>query len=310
MGSDPSSSAHDPGSLVFVGGTGRSGTHVVGRLLGEHAAFADVPIEARFHCNKRGLPDLLEGRVSFDGFMEKLRDFWWHRVRVDSEPRGLYSLMLRSAFDEALERFEGTYHSDPMVASRRLYLDLLWPLAGEEGKPGLVEMSSHNVREAQILIRLFPEAKVIHTVRDGRDAASSVTTKTWGPDDVIKGIGWWADRLRWIDRGVAGREDGAGYSLADDRFHLVVLDDLVAGRREERLAELCGFLGVESDQGLRSFFDGEMSAAGMHRGRWAQGAGTLGRTRVQRRYERTLERLEGEGNHVARPLMDVMERLG
>ena len=297
-------------SLVFVGGTGRSGTHILGRLLGEHAAYADVPIEARFHCNKRGLPDLLEGRVSLGGFVEKLRSFWWHRIRVDDQPRGLYSLIYRSAFDDAVGRFESSYHLDPIGASRRLYLDLLWPLAEEESKQGLVEMSSHNVREAQMLRRLFPEAKVIHTVRDGRDAASSVTTKTWGPDDVIKGIGWWADRLRWIDRGVAGFEDGAEYALPADRFHLVVLDDLVTGRREERLAELCGFLGIEPDEGMGTFFREEMSAAGMHRGRWAKGLGTVGRARVRKRYERTLDALAAERNHVAPALIDALERLG
>lgn len=296
--------------LIFVGGTGRSGTHIVGRLLGEHAELADVPIEARFHCNKRGMPDLLEGRVSLGGYLEKLRDFWWHRIRVDDQPRGLYSLMHRSAFDDAVERFEADFRDDPIEACRRLYLDLLFPLAEEEGKPGLVEMSSHNVREAQILTRLFPEAKLIHTVRDGRDAASSVTTKTWGPDDVVKGIGWWADRLRSIDRGVAGEEDGARYELPPERFHLVVLDDLVAGRREERLAALCAFCGVEADEGMREFFDGEMTAGGMHRGRWAEGAGPLGRTRVQRRYERTLEALRSEQNHVAEPLIEALARLG
>ena len=301
-------SASEP-NLVFVGGTGRSGTHIVGRLLGEHAAFADVPIEARFHCNKRGMPDLLEGRVSLGGFIEKLRDFWWHRIRVDGQPRGLYSLMLRGAFDAALERFEASYRADPIVACRALYLDLLGPLAGEEGKPGLVEMSSHNVKEAQILRRLFPEAKLIHTVRDGRDAASSVTTKTWGPDDVVHGIGWWADRLRSIDRGVSGTEDGARYELPADRFHLVVLDDLIAGRREAVLSELCGFLGIEADEGVRAFFEGEISAENMHRGRWAESAGAVGRTRVQRRYRQTLRALEREGNHVAAPLIEALERL-
>ena len=310
MGSGTSHNAYGSHPLVFVGGTGRSGTHILGRLLGEHAAFADVPIEARFHCNKRGLPDLLEGRVSFGGFLEKLRGFWWHRVRVDDQPRGLYSLMYRSAFDAAVERFEASYHDDPIGASRTLFFDLLWPLADEEGKPGLVEMSSHNVREAQILRRLFPEAKVIHTVRDGRDAASSVTSKTWGPDDVIDGIGWWAERLRWIDRGISGVEDGAEYSLPADRFHLVVLDDLVTGRREERLGELCDFLGIEPDDGMRAFFAEQMSAAGMHRSRWAEGAGAMGRIRVRRRYERTLARLEEEQNHVAAPLIDALERLG
>ncbi len=296
-------------SLVFVGGTGRSGTHILGRLLGEHSGYADVPIEARFHCNKRGIPDLLEGRVSFGGFMDKLRGFWWHRIRVDDQPRGLYSLMLRRSFDEALERFEASFHQNPIQASRALYLDLLWPLAEEEGKPGLVEMSSHNVKEAQMLRRLFPEAKVVHTVRDGRDAASSVTTKTWGPDDVIKGIEWWADRLRSIDRGVAGSEDGAEYGLSADQFHLVVLDDLVAGRRDETLVGLCEFLGIEPDDGMRAFFDGEMSASTMHRGRWAESAGAVGRARVRRRYERTLAQLEREGNHAAGPLMEALERL-
>jgi len=305
-----SDNAHSSRPLVFVGGTGRSGTHIVGRLLGEHAAFADVPIEARFHCNKRGMPDLLEGRVSLGGFVEKLRNFWWHRTRVDDQPRGLYSLMLRRDFDSALERFESTYRVDPIGSCRMLYLDLLWPLTAEEGKPGLVEMSSHNVKEAQMLRRLFPEAKMIHTVRDGRDAASSVTTKTWGPDDVIHGIGWWADRLRSIDRGVSGSEDGARYSLPADRFHLIVLDDLVAGRREETLEGLCEFLGVQTDEGMRSFYDGEMSASNMHRGRWAEGASIVGRSRVIRRYERTLSKLGDEGNHVARPLQDALERLG
>ena len=61
---------------------------------------------------------------------------------------------------------------------------------------------------------------------------------------------------------------------------------------------------------MRAFFDGQMSASGMHRGRWAEGAGAVGRARVRRRYERTLAQLDEEGNHVAAPLMDTLERLG
>ena len=85
------------GDLVFIGGTGRSGTHVLARLLDRHPRFAGVPIESRFHCNKRGMPDLLGGRVTLAAFVEKLRDFWWHRVRVDGQPRGLYNLLTRAA---------------------------------------------------------------------------------------------------------------------------------------------------------------------------------------------------------------------
>ena len=129
--------------LVFIGGTGRSGTHALAHLLGRHSRLADVPIEARFHCNKRGMPDLLEGRITLQGYIAKLRGFWWHRVRVDGQPRGLYNLLRQAEFDAALERFEAAYADDPIRGCRNLYLDLLMPVANRRGKPGLVEMSSH-----------------------------------------------------------------------------------------------------------------------------------------------------------------------
>ena len=99
------------------------------QLLGRHSRLADVPIEARFHCNKRGMPDLLEGRITLQGYLAKLRGFWWHRVRVDGQPRGLYNLLRQSEFDAALERFEAAYADDPIRGCRELYLDLLGPVA-------------------------------------------------------------------------------------------------------------------------------------------------------------------------------------
>ena len=299
-----------PAELVFVGGTGRSGTHILGRLLGSHPRFADVPIESRFHCNRRGFPDLLEGRVTLDGFLTKLREFWWHRVRVDDEPRGLYNLMTRGEFDRVAEAFAGSYHDDPVPACAQLFRELLWRVAAQEAKPGLVEMSSHNVKQAQTLRRLFPAARFVHTVRDGRDSASSVTTKTWGPERIAPAIDWWADRLRAIDAGVRGEEDGGSWGLGPDRFHTVVLDDLVAGDRERAYERLLGFCGVADEPQARRFFDGQMRPEAANRGRWSHGLSPLGRTRIRRRYERTLAALADEGNHVAPPLIDAYERLG
>lgn len=296
--------------LVFVGGTGRSGTHVLARLLGRHPRFAAVPIESRFHCNKRGMPDLLARRITVGDFLDKLRGFWWHRVRIDGQPRGLYNVMTRRRFDTAVERFEGAYDSDPIGACRRLFRDLLWSLADEQGKPGLVEMSSHNIREAQTLRQLFGEARFVHAVRDGRDAASSVTTKTWGPDNVVDGIDWWAERLRAIEAGVRGEGNGAGRGLASEALHVIVLDDLVAGDRDEAYGRLLAFLGIDDDAAMRAFYEGEMSPASAHLARWREGLGRIGRRRVERKYESTLSALEREDNHVARPLFDAYARLG
>ena len=50
---------------VFVGGTGRSGTTVVGDLLGNHSKIrTSTPIEIKFLTNKSGLVDVVFGYSS------------------------------------------------------------------------------------------------------------------------------------------------------------------------------------------------------------------------------------------------------
>jgi hypothetical protein len=294
--------------FVFIGGTGRSGTHALARLLGHHSQLADVPIEARFHCNKRGMPDLLEGRITLATYVAKLRGFWWHRVRVDGRPRGLYNLMGEADFDRAVRRFEARYGDDPIAGCRGLVIDLLGPVAGRAGKPGVVEMSSHNAKEAQTLLRLFPEATIIHALRDGRDAAASVTGKTWGPDSAVAAIDWWADRLRAIDRGIRGEEDGAPYGVPAERYRVVLLDDLVGAGRERTYAGLLELLGLADEPPIRSFFEAGVTAEAAHVGRWRGQLGPVGRLRLRRRYERVLASLESEGNHAAPPLRALLER--
>jgi Sulfotransferase family len=292
--------------LILVGGTGRSGTHVVSRLLGRHPLLADVPIEARFHCHgPKGFPDLLAGRVGVEDFLWKLRGFWWHRVRrEDSEPRGLYNIISRRRFDAAVAAFEEAHRSDPVAACRRLFRDLLYPVADEVERPGLVEMSSHNVKEARTLDRLFGHARFIHVFRDGRDVASSITTKTWGPEKITRAIDWWAERMRAIDAGV--RADGQ--RLSSERLHVLLLDDLVAPDREAAYRRLLAFCGLDDAAAMRDYFESAMSADAAHRGRWRAGLGTIALRRVERRYRGTLEALAREGNHAAPALIAAAQR--
>jgi hypothetical protein len=290
--------------LIFIGGTGRSGTHVISRLLGRHPTLADVPIESRFHCHgPKGFPDLLSGRSGVDDFLWKLREFWWHRVRrEDLEPRGLYSIISRRRFDDAVAVFEEAYGGDAEAACRRLFADLLYPVADELDRPGLVEMSSHNVKEAEVLQRLFPEARFIHVFRDGRDVASSITTKTWGPDRLAGAIDWWAARMRAIDAGVS-----AAPTLGAQRLHMLLLDDLVQRDREATYEALLAFCGLDDAPAMREYFSGQMSAEAANVGRWRRGLGSVGVWRVERRYRRTLDALAREGNHAAPSLLAASE---
>ncbi|MGB6424205.1 MAG: sulfotransferase [Solirubrobacterales bacterium] len=303
--------------LIFVGGTGRSGTHVVSHLLGSHPRYARVPIECRFHCNPQGFPDLIHGRIEPDVFLRKLKKFWWRRIRAGEvapvvarrlafgrKVRGLHKIVPRERFDAAIAEFERTHPTDLEGACRNLFLDLLWPLTDEQGKPGLIEMSCFTIAESPTLQTLFPEAKLIHTVRDGRDAASSKVSKRQKrshPRDGLEGLRWWEGRLRNIERGVGRLGDPS-------KLLCVSLDDLVAGDRDGVYSELLAFTGLDDTPEMRGFFDGEMSADAAHKERWREGLTEKRQSDLIREYEKVLERLEREGFHCAPQLRAAYER--
>ncbi|MBA2521917.1 MAG: sulfotransferase [Solirubrobacterales bacterium] len=310
----PAERPSDP-QLLFIGGTGRSGTHVLSHLLGSHSRYARVPIEARFHVNPQGFPDLLSGQVSPEQFLRKLKRFWWKRIRAGEvapvlarrlafgrKVRGLYKVVSQESFDVAVAEFERTYPADLDLASRNLFLDLLWPIAAAEGKPGLIEMSCFTIAEGPTLVRLFPEAQLIHTVRDGRDAGSSKVSKRQKrshPRDGSEGLRWWEGRLRKIEAGV--RE------LPEGKLLTVSLDELVAGDREGVYGELLSYLQLEDEPAMRAFFEDEMSASAAHKERWREGLTEEGQAALAREYEKTLDRLEREGFHCAPALRRAYE---
>jgi len=302
--------------LLFIGGTGRSGTHVLSHLLGEHSHYSRVPVEARFHVNPQGFPDLLAGKVSPDQFLRKMRRFWWKRIRAGEvapvlarriafgrKVRGLHKVVDKPRFEAALDEFEVTFHNDLDLACRNLYLDLLWPIAAAEGSPGLIEMSCFTIAESPTLLRLFPEANLIHTVRDGRDAGSSKVSKRQKrshPRDGSEGLRWWEGRLRKIEAGV--RE------LPDGKLLTISLDELVAGDRESVYGELLAHLGLTDEPAMRAFFEEEMSASAAHKERWREGLSEEAQASLVRDYEKTLDRIEREGFHCAPQLRRAYDR--
>lgn len=313
----------DPSPLIFVGGTGRSGTHIVAELLGRHASLHEIPIECRFHANPKGLSEVVTGAATPADFATKLRRYWWHRVRVgeralvrarwrargEGKERGLYKIVPKDSFEAAAKRFEnatagiedGT-RPEVVDAGRRLFFDLLGPL--REGKPGLVEMSCFTIASARGLERMFPEALFVHSVRDGRDSGSSKVSKaqkSHHPSDPATGVEWWEGRLALAERGYRGLSDPA-------KLHAVCLDELVWGDREASYAGLRDFVGLKESTEMRAFFEEDMNAENAHRERWREDLSEAQQDAVVARYEQALERIEREGYHCAALLRRNYER--
>jgi Sulfotransferase family len=290
-----------PAPFVFVGGTGRSGTHVLARLVSSHPHFARVPVEVRFHVDERGFPGLLAGRVSREDFVRRLRGFWWKGFQT-GRMRGMFRFVPEQRFEGAIAAFEAGFDDDAEAACRQLFHDLLWFRVAEADARGLVEQSTDTVAEAATLVRLFGEAKFIHVVRDGRDASASRVAQTRGvisPRTRRQGLEWWEKRIRRVDAG--------SRAIPPDRLLTVSLDELLLlGPRA--LRPLCRFLGVFRRARMRRFFGRHMSTEHAHAERWREGLSGRQMQELERLYEQSLDRLEADGVACATLLRRTLER--
>jgi hypothetical protein len=238
--------------FLFIVGCPRSGTRLLGRLVNAHPDVAVIH-EARFvpgwFVHRRGLtPDGLVTRE----FVERLAEF--PRFEQLDVERGQLEAMVGS--DE--------------VMPYSTFISQLFDLHGEaQGKPRVGDKSPRYVRHIPTLHGLFPGARFIHLIRDGRDVYLSLSNwkkvvergglvaryPTWDQDRASTAALWWERLVR------LGREDGA--ALAPELYHELRYEALVSDPAAE-CRELCRFLGVPYDEAMLHYHEGEEARSSRH----------------------------------------------
>jgi hypothetical protein len=287
-------------SPVFVGGTSRSGTHAVAHLLGKSTRFHMVPRELSFHAVPEGLVGYIRERFDRDELIEKLRRRWW---RVVPGKVGFEGVVTREQLDAALSGFAAA-SGDRVASSREFMKALLDPIAREAGKPSWVEKSTQTVVAAPVLLSMFPDAGIVHVVRDGRDVACSIARMPWGPDTVPEAVEYWADRLR--------RAEAGARAVPAGRLLVIHLEDLVLLDRKRAYEQLLEYVRLESEPEMASFFETEVTAERAHLGRWRTELDAAEQENVDAVYRDVLRRLRDEGVTCAPPerTLDVSYAVG
>ncbi len=270
---------------IFVGGVGRSGTHVMARLIGAGPRYHRIRTEARFHAWEGGLPDLLAGRTTLEEFIERMRGHWW--LRGANQRQGISRILEREPFDLALQRFARAYPADPEEAARELTRDLLLPEARERGKLSFVEATGPTVEHARTLLRLFPSARFVNMVRDGRSVTAATLKKVNLTDDPARALARWEDMVRAAE---ASRR-----AVGNERMLSVFLEDLAAHDREGTFERLTAFLELNDPAPMREWFDREISAERAHVGAWRERMAPGDARWVDRRYRRLVRKLNRQG---------------
>lgn len=208
---------------VFIGGCSRSGTTLLGALLGAHSRCICVP-EMPFKF------DLLT-RLNWSSGVD------WDELARLLKPMGKFrqwGISARQVADVGKEEASDYPRTiDHIVA---LYVDRV----GKADVDHWVDHSPENIKNLNGLLAQFPDARFVHIIRDGRAVAASLLKLGWGPNTVPAVARHWAQAL--------------GYGLAAELRH----PDLVKRVRYEQLVrqpaavlrEICGFLGLQYEEQL------------------------------------------------------------
>ena len=277
-----------PNNPIFVGGTGRSGTTIAGRLIGHHRDVGSTnPRELRFIASAGGLADAYARLCTPETVAHNVFAHWFERVKPSGAVSGLHRRVTKDEMRALLDDYIAQFAHDPFAASRQFAETVTSSRVRRNPEGRWVDTTPANARAADRVLALFPEGRVVHMMRDGRDVAASFVAKPFGPDEVFAGLTEWRDRM------VEAHE--AEQRAPQGRVMRVDLEQLAATRRSEALGELLDFLELEDDQRMRDWFDETVVATQAHVGRWRKDYDDDTARRIDERYAEILTELDALG---------------
>lgn len=150
--------------------------------------------------------------------------------------------LLRLTEDEVRSAVREAAPADLASAVRAL----MAAYATKEGKERYADKTPGHVARIPLLAAMFPEARFIHILRDGRDSMLAYRDRGFGPQSVEEAALNWRTRVR------RGRRDGL--RLGPGRYAEVRYEDLVDDPEGE-LRRLCDFIDLDYDPAMLRFHE-------------------------------------------------------
>lgn len=231
---------------IFIGGCDRSGTTLLGSMLGAAPGAVCTP-ESQFKTeilekdNAKAL--LCSPKAALASIARHWRFSLWG---IDNDRLEGLAAQPPSSYEALLERLVFLYaqgHPETNAAPAKPFI---W-----------VDHTPSNLRYLYRLFAMFPDAVAVHIVRDGRAVAASVLPLDWGPNTVYFAAKWWMQKLA---PGLA-----AEHFFGPARVIRVRYEDLLADPESE-LKRICRFAGIQYSDKMAgvSGFQVPQYTAGQH----------------------------------------------
>lgn len=228
--------------MPVIVGSPRSGTTLLRLMLDAHPELA-IPPETGF---------LVLGS-KFQGTGQSLRENFFRALTNYPEAMPVWPdfEIPEEAFRVALTEVNPFTIPDGFRAFYRLY-------AARFGKPRWGDKTPLYCLELNTIRQLLPEARFIHIIRDGRDAALSLRPMWFSP-------GWEMETQAAYWRNCVLTARRAGLNHPD--YLEIRYEDLIL-RTEKTLRRICTHAGLSFDHGMVSYHTRSPERLREHKGRW------------------------------------------
>lgn len=279
---------------VLVGGTGRSGSTIVGHILDHHPDLTLTrPMEVRFITGNDGVADALavahkkpgsaKAAAAAQLAVSRILERWFKRA----ENVGLHTSMSKEEVSDLCDVYLQSFEADPLMASSNLTRSIMAKVVASIGADRWVDTTPANARKADKVEAIYPESAVIVVHRDGRDVAASFAHQNFGPDDVFQALDQWEQRMLRIHKAVENSRP--------DRIVEVDLVDLVINARIPSLERICRTIDVPLAPTMVAWFDSNVTEQAAHGGRWRRDFDATTCDRLDEAYAAACKRLTEMG---------------
>jgi sulfotransferase family protein len=227
--------------MPIIVGSPRSGTTLLRLMLDTHSELA-IPPETGFLT----LSEKLTGRG------DKLREKFFDAIVNYSEPLPSWPdfEIPKEIFWDALTKITPFSIAEGYRTFYRLY-------AASRGKPRWGDKTPIYCRHLNTIRRVLPEARFIHLIRDGRDAALSLRRMWFSPGWEIE-----TQAAYWRDCVLAARRAGVGR----DDYREVRYEKLVLNSRET-LERVCAHVALTYEEAMLTYYKQAPERLKEHKGR-------------------------------------------
>jgi hypothetical protein len=207
---------------IFIGGLQRSGTSLMRAILGSHPTLAiyksDLPLWTKFYKQYK------DSNLNDLDFRVRLLD------EIVSDRKSLKIIGLTFNSQEILDSLQNESH----VTFGILFQHLLRQYAKLIGRPRWGLKTPHNEFWTDEIFAAYPDAKMIHIIRDPRDVAVSVDSRGW--DKPLE-----KTCRKWQQSAQLGKINSEKYA---DSYMVVRYEDLVRNP-ESTTQKVCDFVKLD-----------------------------------------------------------------